>query len=813
MLPLYTAPPLKSLTTQVRFAILIISGYVSTAHSQNSIEHVLQNPEPASVVQEKLDDVKQHENQPSAEPPYCNDTPDDVLKSYPQGSTSAVSDKLKGAMNDTLILSGEACIVRDDVKIQGDTIQYDYPTEQVTATGNAILHTNNGDEISGPLVNYNLSTETGQVDSAEFKIGEVNGQGKAESLTILSSRRALMKKVYYTTCRAEDPDWYIKNDLLLVDQDSDTGMGENSVLVFKGVPILASPYMEFPLGNRRKSGWLTPVVGYSSSSGAETVLPYYVNLAPNYDLVLYPGFLSERGAKLGANYRYLTKNSYGNLYANFLYDDQTARKNQITWNTTNLNEVKTGHHIPSTNRWYWQAKHQTNVALDKGILAAYIDAKSTSDNTYLEDFNEPGIDSATRILPSEYAMQYSNDNWQIRARAKNNQTLQDESNSIDVPYDLEPQISILGSEQIDNWVVGLDAESTHFTHPDKDNRAEGWRHVINPSLLYDYRTAGIFITPKIGAHLTKYNLSSIPQNTSMNGTKNYNPNAHRILPILSVDSGLVLERNNTSWLGKAAVQTLEPRLYYLYVPYKNQSNIWNFDSNIADFSLSRIYGDNIFTGRDRISNANQTTAGLTSRWLAKETGEELFQITAAQRYYFEEQYVTLPNSISDTSRKSDLLLSAYGAIRKSLRLNSFVQYNMDINKIQKSEFSLQWQPAPKKILNIGFSNNNLTSAPSRNVYISGELPISQVSKNLYGVARVNYDTLNNQLSDAFVGFEYIKDCWIFRLVSSRSIASSTKTNNSIYFQLELKGLGALGNDPITTIQDGISGYQAVKFED
>lgn len=805
MFPIHkTALPLKILTVQVRFAIAIISGFLSTAHAQVSVEQAIQDPESSNTITQQ----SIHKNRLS-KLPYCSDTPNDVLKPYPQGSTSAIANKLKGAMNDTLILNGEACIVRDDVKMQGDNIQYDYPSELVTAKGNAILRTKNGDEISGPLVTYNLSTETGEATPAEFKIGETDGRGKTESLAIISSRRALMKKAYYTTCRAEDPDWYIKNDLLLIDQDSDLGIGKGSVLIFKGIPILASPYMEIPLGNKRQSGWLTPTIGYSSSSGAEVVLPYYANLAPNYDLTLYPGFLSERGAKLGANYRYLTKKSRGSLYGDFLNNDQVAKREQVTWNTGNKTKTNT----PNLDRWYWQAKHQTSVSLGKGIVTGSIDAQRTSDNAYLEDFDAPGVDSATRILPSEYALQYSNDNWQLRVRTKTNQTLQDAENSIDIPYDFKPQVSILGTEQKGNWIAALDAESTHFTHPDRNTRAQGWRHVINPSLRYDYRTAGVFITPKIGVHLTKYNLSLIPQTSSASNKVDYKPNAHRILPIMSIDSGLVFERNNTSWLGKTAIQTLEPRLYYLYVPYKDQSNIWNFDSNIADFGLSRIYGDNIFTGRDRISNANQTTIGLTSRWLAKDTGGELFQITTAQRYYFEEQRVTLPNRTTETSRKSDLLVSASGIIATNLSLNGFTQYNMDKNQLQKSDLSLRWQPVPRKILSAGFSNNNITSTPSKNMYISGAWPINQVSKNLYGVARINYDTENNQLSDAFAGFEYIKDCWIFRLVSSRSISSSTKTNNSIYLQLELKGLGALGNDPIDTLKDGIPGYKAVKFED
>jgi LPS-assembly protein len=816
-----TQPPhtkIKPLVLIVRLAFIFAASSITFAHGQTSIEAAKADPLPAKVTNAatqvaataKNSDTKPLLSSQRAPLTYCDDTPSDVLKPFPAGSTSASANSVKGAVNDTLILKGNACVVRDTVKMQGDTVLYRYNDEQVSATGNAIIRTSSGDEISGPSVSYNLSTETGQAAPADFKIGSTGGHGKAESLNIISSRRAIMQNAFYTTCRADDPDWYIKNQTLLVDQDTDSASGSGSVFVFKGVPMFASPYIQFPLGNQRQSGLLTPTIGYSTDSGADLAIPYYFNLAPNYDATLTPGILTKRGFKLGAQYGYLTNSSAGSFYSDLLFDDKVAKRNTNQWRTNNPGATKLGGgNISNTNRWYWRAQHQTSGTFADGVWVASVDSQRASDNAYFDDFNAPGVDTSSRILTSEYALKYSRNNWQVTLREKTNQTLQNANDTVAAPYDFEPQLTLTGSERFGNWVASFESESTRFKHPDPTNYAQGWRHFAYPSLRYEYRTQAGFITPKIGVHATQYNLSSLPNSAA----NTYSKDANRLLPIASLDAGLVFERNS-SWLGRASTQTFEPRAYYLYTPYKNQSNIWNFDSAAGDFDLNRIYGENDFTGRDRVSNANQVTIGATSRWIAQDTGEELFQLTAAQRYYITPQKVTLPGGITDeSSRKSDILASASGQITRQFWVSAFGQYNIDNKELLKTDLSLRWQPAPKKVLNIGYLNNSVLIPETKSIYASGQWPLKLISKRLYGVARFNYDIKNKQIADAFVGLEYVKDCWVVRLVAERTITSDSNAKNGVYLQLELKGLGALGTDPKDVISSGVAGYEAMKFED
>ena len=792
---------LKPIAQGVRRALWVLLGMATAfdASAQVSNEAAKQDPPPASNAQTKAAAVVLDKNgqvvhfppKATSNLPYCSDI--DLAESTKDlsGTTVARSDTLRGVMNDVITLKGRACVVRrdegGDVRLQGDSVDYVYSSEDVSAVGNARLINRDGDEVTGDKINFNLATQTGRAAPAKFNIAKTEGRGSAESLDVLSSRRALMRDAYYTTCVGDNPDWYLKSSAMLIDQDKDIGEGISSVLVFKKIPILATPYIQFPLGKNRRSGFLTPSLGVSSSSGAEVVVPYYFNLAPNYDLTVYPGVLTNRGAKFGAEYRYMTKKlGSGSLYGNYVFSDK-----------------KYG----NQDRYYWHVAHAKTWDLGRGTLTASIDAQKASDKNYTDDIpSDKQIDADSRILTSEYALQYKVDNWTARARVKTNQVLQNTSNSVAVPYDFKPQLTVAGSQRWGSLVASLDVESTNFTHPDDVNYASGWRHVMYPSLKYELRGASWFVTPKVGLHVTQYDLNRVP-----NGAV-YDKKASRVMPIMSVDSGLVFERSGVKWLGESTIQTLEPRMYYLRVPYRNQNSIWNFDSALADFDLAHIYGENIFTGRDRIGEANQLTTGLTSRVLAEKTGEELFQATIAQRHYFSDQNVTLPNGTIDTNRKSDLLVSASGKVGKNVWIDTSAQYNFDNSQLMRADGSVRWQPAPRKVLNVGYSRNEVTSTPTSTVYASAQWPVKGVP-NLYGVGRVNYDVKNHRISDAMVGWEYAKDCWVWSGLVKRSINTNGVYNNSYYIQLELKGLAGLGNNPTDQLKDNITGYQAARFID
>lgn len=768
-------PLVTPLTKHVLHALLLLScmGWGQSVWAQTVSEELWTNNEPAKV--------------PAAEEtlPYCQDLQPAARRS--SGNTVAVSDNVTAVVNQDIYLKGKACISREDIRVQGDVIHYDYPSEQVAVSGNAKMVKADGGSISGQNLQYNLSSDTGRVTPANFTVSKTDGRGKAESLTLLSSRRALLSQARYTTCQAEDPDWYIKTDSLILDQDNDQGIARNATLVFKDVPILGSPYMRVPLGNKRQSGFLTPTIGYASNNGTTLVLPYYVNIAPNYDATLYPALLSERGARLGAEYRYLTRWGSGQLYGEYMPDDKKTNQ----------------------SRYYWMIQHTTRGDWGKGRWRADVNWQKVSDKDYIDDFGSRIAATASRTIPNSVSVQYKDDELYMRLRRKTYQTLQDSANSVAVPYDFEPQLNVNYKKRWGNWAFATQLESTHFTHPDRHNYARGWRHLVYPSVSYEWRTPGMFVIPKLGLHATQYSLSSVPSNAGVT----YNKNASRVLPIFSLDSGLIMERR-AHWFGKNVIQTLEPRLYYAYIPYRNQNAIWNFDSALTDLDFSRIYSENLFTGSDRIAQANQITTGVTSRILSQETGEELLQASVAQRHYFDLQSVTLPNTTTtNTSRKSDVLAAMSGRIARNVWAQGFVQYNMDNNKLLRSDAAIRWQPGFRKVFNLGYHENRILSEPAKTVYASTQFPVSYVSNNLYAVARINYNLQSNKMSEAYAGFEYAKDCWIFRAVVQRTQTGNNKANNAVYFQLQLKGLGSLGQRADQTIAGQVNGYHALEFQD
>jgi LPS-assembly protein len=312
--------------------------------------------------------------------------------------------------------------------------------------------------------------------------------------------------------------------------------------------------------------------------------------------------------------------------------------------------------------------------------------------------------------------------------------------------------------------------------------------------------------------MTQYDLSRVPLPSDVNNIQ-YDKSASRTLPIFSLDSGLVLERKAV-WFNQNITQTLEPRVYYAHIPYKDQSTLWNFDSALADLDFSRIYSENLFTGNDRIAQADQLTAGATSRILARDTGEELFQFSLAQRYYFSKQSVNLSGALESNNayRKSDILAAMSGKVANKLWAQAFTQYNSDNGKLLRLDGTIRWQPAYRKVFNLGYHQNKILTEPSKTAYASVQWPVPFMSNNLYAVSRLNYNLNNNRVTDAWAGFEYVKDCWILRLVAQRTVTTANRVDNTFYLQLELKGLGNIGNQADQQLNSQIDGYHAVGFE-
>ncbi len=339
-----------------------------------------------------------------------------------------------------------------------------------------------------------------------------------------------------------------------------------------------------------------------------------------------------------------------------------------------------------------------------------------------------------------------------------------------------------------DWTV--DAELSRFYHPDED-KVRGTRFVLNPGISYPIVRPGYFITPKLSFHLTRYALDNTAADMPSHLT--------RALPTLSVDSGMVFERD-ANLFGQSMTQTLEPRLFYVRTPYRDQGRYPNFDTAEADLSFAQLFSENRFIGYDRVSAANQLTAGLTSRYI-EPSGVERIRVTLGQRFYFSDQRVTLGTTGNETS--SDVLVSASGQLTSSVSAETNLQYSANQNTLNRANVGVRWQPGPQRVLNLQYRrdlSNNL-----RQYDVSAQWPISS---RWYGVGRVNYSPPDRKVVEGLLGFEYKADCWVFRIVAQRIPTATERATTSYFFQLDLNGL-ALGPNPLDALRSSVPGYQAV----
>lgn len=726
-----------------------------------------------------------------------------------QMSVFLVGDKVESEPNGKVTLTGGAEVRRIDSVVKGDEIDYQRSTGQVHVVGNGLIM-RDASIVRGPSLDYNVNSKTGEVNDPNFWLGAGGGAGTATHADILSQSKMRLTKATYSGCPCPDPAWYIKATTVDLDSAANEGVAHNGVLYFKGMPILASPYFTFPIKKERKSGFLIPTYGTSSNSGFEFSLPYYFNLAPNYDATLTPKYMSKRGMQLGGEFRYLGSGYNGQVTGTYLPKDA----------------------LTSTPRWMYIAQH--NQVLGGGFSAMY-DIRRVSDDNYFRDFSTFGLnDAAVNTLPSVAQLNWSGYKyWSAYLQAYTYQTLQDSTGGFTVPpYNKLPELHVLGARY--NW-GGFDVQSdnyaTKFVSPVYQGNIAAFspfygRHILPDGTRFtSYNTvsypivhAGWYVTPKVGVHLSQYNTQWYDTHPGFPATES------RVLPIMSLDSGMTFERNTTLF-GHDAIQTLEPRIYYLRVPYRDQSQLPVFDTALSTFNFSQAFDENIYSGGwDRIANANQVTLGLTSRWLDGETGAERLTLQAAQRIYFQDQLVTLPGEIPRTNTKSDYLFGAGAALTDKLNVRFDAQYSPYSNLRNQMSAGFKWQPKRLTFLSASYryardprsiiinpvlqpqvSTNDVNG--TEQITLSGQWPITS---KIYAMGRVDYSLHDKRTTQSVVGLEYKGDCcWVARVVFQRYAVSAATANTAMFFQLELTGLGSLGTDPMSLLSKTITGYESV----
>lgn len=695
--------------------------------------------------------------------------------------TFTAADKMDGRTNEDIHLRGNGELRRNGSVLKGDTLDYNQDTDVATATGNVRLF-KGGTLVTGPDAKLKITANEGTISTPTYEFRTTGGRGTADRIDFIDKDNSRITRGTYTTCSPDNVDWYFSASRIDIDSDRQVGTGRNGVLHFFGVPVFAAPVMDFPLNDDRRSGFLAPVFGYNSRSGADVTLPYYFNIAPNRDLTLYPRLLSQRGLQFGAEYRYLDTSYSGVLRGEFLPDDREAGR----------------------NRWSISAVHTQRLAPG---LTGYINYNKVSDNTYPDDLGRSIVTATQRQYIQEGGVTYSIGDWVALARVQKFQTLSTATTPLAAPYERLPQLSLTYNRyDVGGFDVNFLTDYTRFSIPTA-NTVQGERLFMQPTISYPIVRPGWYVTPKFILNTTAYRLdrpAGDTQDTQIN----------RTLPTFSLDSGMTFERDAplvSKLFGVSYIQTLEPRVFYVYTPYRDQSQIPLFDTGQSDYNLGQIFTENPYTGYDRIADNNKVTAGVTTRFIEAESGIERLRATIAQRIDLDGQRVTLAGAAPTSVRRySDLLGATTIQMFRGIFFDTNLQYNQDIDRIMRSTVAFSWKPEANKVINLGYryyrQDANTGQLPLEQADISTQWPIT---RRLYGLGRIGYDLDARKPSDMLLGLEYVADCWVGRLAVQRYSNAVSGYTTHIFAQIEFKGLSKVGNNPIDVIRLNVPGYQPV----
>lgn len=745
------------------------------------------------------------------------------------------ADKVTGQKDQFTDAEGHAELRRQGMTLYADHIHYDQPTDTAEATGHVVLNRNNSLTLQSPHGFYQLSGEIGVMDTPQFSYSDPNtliwtpqppsyviplpgspiprppiwyAGGHAKEMDLTAGDKETLINGDYSTCKATQPDWFIRSPQLDLDHTLHEGDAHPATVDFMGLPILYTPDLGFPLDNRRRSGWLSPIIGTSSTTGQDDAFPYYLNLAPNLDDTVTPRSMSSRGLQLGNQIRYLDPTFSGILDGEYLpHDSQTG-----------------------TNRWFVTWAHHQSLAPGLNFAA---NIQSASDPNYMNDLNTFIAPQGLIYLPRSLDLSYSGlSHWIFDINSLNYQPL---LGGISL-YRIDPQLSAHGF--LNDWHglnLDLNSQYTTFVSPGSSQLAgsavvngityngnyqsiaSGTRMHVNPTVTVPWRNNASFAVFKTGLDFTQYNLGQF--NTAPLGVYD------RTLPITSFDTGLLMDRD-FNFRGNDYQQTLEPRLYYVYIPYRNQNQLPVFDTGLADFNASTIFTENQYDGIDRINNANQLTAAVSSRLINPLTGGEMVKGLIGERFYFTPNQVLLPGMTPTPSSTSDIIMALTAALTERWNFDSYFNFGAQSHRTQQMAATVAYTPAPGKVFNLSYRIDTplpgvpiptlfyypgLTSQGLAAIYnpntvkqwdTSGQWPLTS---HLSLLGRLAYSTFDNQLLEALTGVEYNGGCWAIRAIASRFPVSPIQTASAFYLQLELGPLG-LGPNPVDTLRYNIPGY-------
>jgi len=665
-------------------------------------------------------------------------------------------------------LSGNTALQRLDQLLRADDLTYNADTTAYDAEGH-IRYQERGMLFSADSMKGTTTPEYGVADNVQYQLLGSRGNGVASQAIMLDRDRDKLHDVTYSTCDLHNRVWEIEAKTMTMDRDEGLGRAHDVTMRMKGVPFLWLPYMRFPIDNRRQTGFLYPSFGKRSRAGFFVSIPFYWNIAPNYDATFTPTWYADRGGLLDSQFRWLTDTSKGELNLDYMPHDRVADRNRGYLTLSN------------TTKLPWDLRWNTYIA-------------RATDKAWFQDFGENLITSRALQLHSSSYVSSSGDWWNAGVGADWYQIVTPGISDRAAAYRRLPRLYFnadrpIGGPGGPEW--GINTEAVRFVQPEKIG---GERFDMYPYLAWPLQGAAWFLRPEVGVRYTAYNL---PQPVA--GSNTDHPT--RTTPIFDVDAGLIFERD-AHLFGSDYTQTLEPRVYYLRVPYRNQDDLPLFDTRSLTFDFWQLFTTNSFSGADRQMNANDLSLALTTRFL-DQNGVEKLSASIGQIRYFDPQRVTLRRGGKAVDYSgSNYVANLTIALNDNWRLTTSQQWNPNTDETDVSTVGLQRRLWGDGIVNLDYRyRRDLIEQAS----MTAEVPVGAAWKLVGGYT---YSLRDKRAIDAFAGIEWDSCCTAIRILSRHYVYDfKGDSNNAIMFEIQFKGVGSYGQKAGSFLQNAILGYQ------
>ena len=691
--------------------------------------------------------------------PELRDLPPDVIE--------VEADSVDSVRRERIEARGNVQLFTGDRRLDSDWIDFYTETRRVETRGRSQIF--DGD----------LLVEAGdswyQVDSGEGEFSDVrywlrsrDARGGADRAAQLEPGKIELSEARYTTCPENNESWWLSGSDIRLDQESGRGDARNVTLRFKDVPVFYTPYIQFPIDDRRMSGILMPTAAVTNRHGVELAVPWYWNIAPSFDATLTPRLMEDRGVMLETEWRYLRPRHDGTLDLRYLPDDREFGDDRYLI------------------AWRQKARPIANLRTD-------IDINDVSDTEYFRDFGADVFSASTAFATRRATAAYDWTNWRLRGQVEDFKSLDPNLPDQSKPYQRMPQLVLTGSQ---SPYPGLDLDLTsELVRFDRKDSLTATRFDVYPKAGFRWEKEGYYIEPKAGLRFTGYSLDNVEPGAETSLT--------RTVPDFSLDGGMFFER----WLDRGMIQTLEPRIFYGYIPFRDQDALPLFDTSERSFRPDSLFNIQRFVGPDRVGDTHQITTALTSRLIDPLSGSERLKLTAGQIYYFDERKVRRnPNQDPLPSGRSELVLGAEAEFGQGWEIDSALQYDPDESEISRGDIALSFRPNEKALFNLGY---RYQQDRIEQTDVSALWPLS---RRISAIGRWNYDVSEGQDLEFLAGLEYRSCCYGMRVAVRRYLLNSNGDyDNGVFFQITFRGLSQIDTGLEELLRNGIAGYG--RFDD